>query len=135
MGLFMVELSESTVRRIRVGRTIGVVVMMVALVGCSEAVRDLEGVAAKEVLGARPVAELEAVGVEIDGELDCSSDVDDDNVIVGTCTGTAVDGQSIRTALDGTVERGECSARITISVGDDAVYDESDVDCLEETEE
>lgn len=132
MGLFMEESAEPTGRRSRVGRTIGVVVMMVALIGCSEAVRDIEGANAKEVLGERTVAELDALGIEIDGELDCSSDVNDDNVVAGTCTGSTTDGQSILTTLDGTIENVQCSSTVTISVGDELVYDESDVDCLEE---
>ena len=106
--------------------------MMVALLGCSEAVRDIEGAEAKEVLDVRTVAELDALGIEIDGELDCSSDVDDDSVIVGTCAGSTTDARTILTTLDGTIDRGECSSTVTISVGDDVVYDESDVDCLEE---
>jgi hypothetical protein len=82
----------------------------------------------------RIVAELDALGVEIDGELDCSSDVDDDNVVVGTCAGSTTDGRSILTTLDDTIESARCSARITILVGDEVVYDESGVDCLAEPE-
>ena len=81
-----------------------------------------------------PLADLDALGVEIDGELDCSSDVDDDNVVVGTCAGSTTDGRSILTTLDDTIESARCSARITILVGDEVVYDESGVDCLAEPE-
>jgi hypothetical protein len=130
VGLVLMDSSAPTGRLSGVGRTIGVVVMLVAFLGCAEAVRDVEGAGAKELLDQRTVAELEAVGVEIAGELDCSSDVDDNDAIVGTCAGSATDGRSILTTLDGTIEGGQCSARITISVADDVVYDESGIDCL-----
>ncbi|MFN3217730.1 MAG: hypothetical protein ACE367_14650 [Acidimicrobiales bacterium] len=46
--------------------------------------------------------------------------------------GSTTDEQPVLTTLDGTLENVQCSAETTISVGDEVVYDESEVDCLEE---
>jgi hypothetical protein len=102
-------------------------------VSCSEEQqRDIEGAAVVTVLEERTLDVLDEQNIDLDGELDCSADIEDDGAVTSTCTGTTDAGDSITSMLDGTVDvaEAECTSSVTVSVAGEVVADDADFDCL-----
>jgi hypothetical protein len=112
---------------------VGVIALAFAGVSCSEEQqRDIEGAAVVTVLEERTLDVLDEQNIDLDGELDCSADIAEDGAVTGTCTGTTDAGDSVTSALDGTVDvdEAECASSVTVSVAGEVVADDADFDCL-----
>jgi hypothetical protein len=70
-------------------------------------------------------------GITVDGDLDCSADVDDDNALTGSCAGTDDEGRAIAATVTGAFDEGRCTANLEVLVGGESVIQRDGVDCLD----
>jgi hypothetical protein len=100
--------------------------------GC-DAVQEKAGEISGQALESGVRAEIERrlaeVGVELRGDLDCTSDKDLDGgslsgVVSVNCTGTAQDGAKAVAAFNGSVSPDGCTGQLNITVGSREVYND-----------
>jgi hypothetical protein len=111
-----------------------VALLLVGASSCSsEQRRDVEGASIRVALEADTKSVLDEENIELDGELDCSADISDDDVVTGTCEGTDKDGNDVMSSVDGTVDVDEatCDSVFQVTVAGDVVAEEADHDCLD----
>ena len=86
----------------------------------------------EESLAARVEAVITAQGLQLDGDLDCSSNIATDGAVTGSCTGGTTDGLTATGTFTGTsdVEAETCNAHLVIDVDAEVVEDVADVDCF-----
>jgi hypothetical protein len=99
----------------------------------SEQRRDVEGATVRVALEADTKSVLDVENIELDGQLDCSADISDDDVVTGTCEGTDTDGNDVRSSVDGTVDvdKATCDSVFVVTVAGDVVIEDKDHDCLD----
>jgi hypothetical protein len=104
--------------------------------GCSEALRDVEGIGIKAVLERETASALEGLGITLAGGLDCNADVADDNSVTGSCGGTDTEGTGIASTLTGTVRPGDeeqlCTGTFVVKRGGETIVEDAAFDCLSE---
>jgi hypothetical protein len=100
--------------------------------GC-DAVEDKAGEISGQALENGVRAEIERLlaeaGVELRGDLDCTSDKDLDaaalsGVVSVNCTGTAQDNAKAVAAFNGSVSPDGCTGRLNITVGSREIYND-----------
>lgn len=123
--------NASTRRRLALGATI---VALTLTTGCNdEQRRDLGEVDTRDVLAGRLEQEVDDHGLELDGDLDCTSDIADDSAATASCSGTATSGVAVVGSFTGTadVDAETCVARLVIDIDGETVVDEPDADCFD----
>jgi hypothetical protein len=118
----------------RSATALGLVALLLVGASCSdEQRRDVEGATVRVALEADTISALDIENVELDGELDCSADISDDDVVTGTCEGTDKDGNEVVSSVDGTVDVDEatCDSVFQVTVAGEVVTEDTDHDCLD----
>ena len=111
----------------------GAALVLLVAVGCTnEQRRSLGEVDVQEALAGRVELAVAGRGMELDGVLDCSSEIAADGAVSGSCAGITTSGAPAIGTFDGTgdVEAGTCSASLVIDVDAEVAVDEPDVDCF-----
>lgn len=111
-----------------------VAVLLVGASACTEEQRrDVEGATVRVALEADTESVLDVENIELDGELDCSADISDDNAVTGTCEGTDTDGNDIVSSVEGTVDVDDasCDSVFQVTVAGEVVIEDTDHDCLD----
>lgn len=127
--------TTTSVRRTRVLAVLTAVIVTVGAAACSEEQRrDLGEVDIRETLADHVEQVVENQELALDGDLDCTADIaDDDLAVTSSCTGETSSGLTVSGSFTGSadVEAEECTAALAVTIGDEAVADESGVDCFE----
>jgi hypothetical protein len=111
-----------------------VAVLLVGASACTEEQRrDVEGASVRAALEADTKSVLDVENIELDGELDCSADISDDNAVTATCEGTDTDGNDVVSSIEGTVDVDEasCDSVFGVTVAGEVVIEDADHDCLD----
>jgi hypothetical protein len=104
------------------------------LLGCSdEQRRSLGEVDVRETLAGRVEVTIGEEALAINGDLDCSSQIDEDGAVTGSCSGTTTDGAAVTGTLTGTgdVEAGTCVAHLVVAVDGETLLDDPTADCFD----
>ena len=104
------------------------------LLGCSdEQRRDLGEIDVRESLAGQAEMAIDEHGLALDGDLDCSSQIDEDGAVTGSCSGSTANGASVAATFTGTgdVEAGTCVAHLVVEVDADTVLDDPAADCFD----
>lgn len=106
---------------------------ILAVTGCSEIGEEIDQAtneAAAEALESAVRDQLNAAGIELEGDPECDTDLSRDGAtLTGTadCTGTTVDGQNATATFDGALSTSGCEGSLTIEVDGRQVVDLSEV--------
>lgn len=106
---------------------------LVVAAGCTEEQRrDVGEVDVREVLEGRVEQAVEDEGLEMDGDLSCSSDIGEDGSVTASCEGETSSAAAVLGTFAGTadVEDEHCAAQLVVTVGGSTVLDEADADCF-----
>lgn len=103
--------------------------VVVVVTGCSEIgdrIDEATNDAAASALTNAVREELQRAGIELDGDPECSTDLDREGVgLTGTaeCSGSTVDGQSATASFDGTFSSSGCEGSLLIEVDGRQIVD------------
>ena len=117
-----------TIRRVR-KLLPALVLSALALCGCSEIgdrIDEATNDAAASALTTAVREELQRAGIELDGDPECSTDLDREGAgLTGTaeCSGSTVDGQSATASFDGTFSTSGCEGSLAIEVDGRQIVD------------
>lgn len=117
-----------------VRRLIPVLAMMtLAITGCSEQIDQTVNELASKALDSGIREQLEAVGVSLDGDVDCSTDFSRDGTTLSgdaDCTAETTDAEAVEATFSGTLSPSGCDGSLTITVAGRSVVDISEIpDC------
>lgn len=106
---------------------------LLALTACSEqldqGLNDLAASALEDAVS----RQLSEAGVTLESGPDCTTDLDRSGASLSgdaSCTGTAVDGRSVRAEFDGTLSSSGCTGSLGVFVDDQAVAQVDEIpDC------
>ncbi len=110
-----------------------VAVSVVVITGCSEIgdrIDEATNDAAASALTDAVRDQLQRAGIELEGDPDCSTDLDrDGTALTGTaeCSGTTVDGQSATATFDGTFSTSGCEGALRIDVDGEQLVDLAEI--------
>ncbi|TDD64369.1 hypothetical protein E1262_28560 [Jiangella aurantiaca] len=97
---------------------------VLALTACSEqldqGINDLAASALEDAV----TRQLSDAGVTLESGPDCTTDLNRDGTSLtgdANCSGTAVDGRSVRAEFDGTLSSSGCSGSLGVFVDDEAI--------------
>jgi hypothetical protein len=102
-------------------------------VACSdEQKKDLGEEDVKVILEDKTEQAVDDADAELDGDLDCTADLDDEPNVTASCTGTTEAGDDVEGTFDGTadVDDADCTATLLVVIGDEEVANESNVNCF-----
>ncbi|MGH8777347.1 MAG: hypothetical protein ACRDWI_20170 [Jiangellaceae bacterium] len=108
-------------------------VAVLAVAGCSEVGDRLDEAtndAAAQALTSAVRDQLDRAGIELDGDPECSTDLDRDGAtLTGTaeCLGTTVDGLDATATFDGSLSTSGCRGSLSVVVDGEQVVDLADV--------
>ena len=114
--------------------TVTIVAALTIVAGCSdEQRRDLGEQDTSDSLTAQVERVVADQGLELDGSLDCTADIDEASAVTSSCTGTATSGAAIGGTFTGTadVDAETCTAQLVVEIDGEPVADEPDVDCFD----
>lgn len=114
---------------------VGLAAVLIVAAGCSdEQKRDIEGAGGAATIADATENTLDDLDIDVDGDLDCSLDVADDDTVSGSCTGTTDDGATVETTVEGTadVDEAECDSTITITLDGETIAREDGYDCFDD---
>ena len=112
----------------------GAVVVLLALAGCSkEQRRDLGEIDVRDALHGEVEQAASDQNLDVDGDLDCTADIDADSNVVASCAGTATSGEAISGTYAGTadVDAEQCSALLVITVEGAEIVNNPDAKCFD----
>jgi hypothetical protein len=115
-------------RRLRTALVLAVAA--VAVTGCSEQIDQTVNDLVTAALDNGIRAELENVGVSLDGDPACSTDFTRDGATVtgdADCTGKTTEGQSVEATFNGTLSTDGCDGSLTVLVNGETVVDVSEI--------
>ena len=117
-----------------VGRLLAVLAVVVLVMpACSEVGEQVDQATNDTVaraLAANVRDRLAEEGIELDGDPECTTDMNLDGVdLTGTaeCTGTTTDGRSAKANFDGTLSPGSCEGSFVIEVDGEQVVDLTEI--------
>jgi hypothetical protein len=117
-----------------VGRLLAVLAVVVLVMpACSEVGEQVDQATNDTVaraLEANVRDRLADEGIELDGDPECTTDMNLDGVdLTGTaeCTGTTTDGRSATATFDGTLSPGSCEGTFVIEVNGEQVVDLTEI--------
>jgi hypothetical protein len=117
-----------------VGRLLAVLAVVVLVMpACSEVGEQIDQTTNDTVaraLAANVRDRLAEEGIELDGDPECTTDMNVDGVdLTGTaeCTGTTTDGRSAKANFDGTLSPGRCEGSFVIEVDGEQVVDLTEI--------
>jgi hypothetical protein len=108
-------------------------VIVLVVTGCSEIgdrIDQATNDAAAAALETAVREELERAGIELDGDPECSTDLDREGAgLTGTaeCSGSTVDGQSATASFDGTFATSGCEGSLAIEVDGREIVDLAEI--------
>ncbi len=114
--------------------TVTIVAALTVVAGCSdEQRRDLGEEDARDALVAQVEQVVADQGLELDGDLDCTANIDETSAVTSSCTGTATSGAVVGGTFTGTadVDAETCTAQLVVEIDSEQVADDPDVDCFD----
>ncbi|MCU0260572.1 MAG: hypothetical protein MUE78_06095 [Ilumatobacteraceae bacterium] len=118
----------------RAAVVVSIVAAAMVGVACSdEQKRDVEGVGVRVALADDTMSVLDVENVNLDGDLDCKADIDDDNVVTASCEGTDENGDAVVSTVEGTVDPDEatCDSVFRVTLAGEVLVEDADHDCLD----
>ncbi|MGH8828858.1 MAG: hypothetical protein ACRDVZ_14915 [Jiangellaceae bacterium] len=108
-------------------------VMTLAITGCSEQIDQTVNDLASRALDSGIREQLEAVGVSLDGDVDCSTDFSRDGTTLSgdaDCTAQTTEGEGVEATFSGTLSPSGCDGSLMVTVAGRSVVDISEIpDC------
>jgi hypothetical protein len=102
---------------------------------CSdEQKKDLGEIDVRESLDQKTQDAVDDAGENVDGDLECTADLDTEPNVTASCTGTTENGQAVASTYSGgTADIGDakCRAALTVEIAGKAVKDEPEADCFD----
>ncbi len=114
--------------------TVTILAALTVVAGCSdEQRRDLGEEDARDALVAQVEQVVADQGLELDGDLDCTANIDEASAVTSSCTGTTTSGATVSGTFTGTadVDAETCTAQLAVEIDGKSVADEPDVNCFD----